>query len=555
MNVSVLPLRRTQHVIDRLRAWRPEMTTDSLALWASLYFAVFCNIPFWRAVLATGALSGASGVLAGACLFVLVFALQAFLLGLLLHGRLAKPVLALLLLLAASAAHYSRTYGTYFDSDMVRNVLHTDTREAGELLTWGLLPSMLALAGLPLLLLARIRLRRRPLARAALSRLGWLLALALVAAGSALVGYQDLSALMRNNRELRHLITPGNIVVASATIIRGEGAAHGPRRVLGRDAVLAARAPDARPRLLVLVVGETLRAQNWGLNGYERQTTPRLAGIDSLVNFADVTACGTSTEVSLPCMFSPDGREGYDKTRLANSESLLHVLEHAGVHTLWRDNQSGCKGVCTGITVESERQLAAAAGCDRRDCHDEVLLQDLDAAITRTPGDQVIVLHQMGSHGPAYHRRAPERLRRFTPTCDSDDLGHCSREQVVNSYDNSALATDDMVADAIALLAARGDRDSALIYLSDHGESLGENGLFLHGLPYAIAPDTQKKVPMVAWLSPGMTAARHVDQACLRQRAAEPTSHDDLFHSVLGLLQVRTALYDQNHDVFARCST
>jgi lipid A ethanolaminephosphotransferase len=251
-------------------------------------------------------------------------------------------------------------------------------------------------------------------------------------------------------------------------------------------------------------------------------------------------------------MFSPDGRDGYDKARLANSESLLHVLEHAGVHTLWRDNQSGCKGVCAGLAVESMHG-GTAAGCGAHECYDEVLLDGLDAAIDNWPGDQVIVLHQVGSHGPAYHRRAPERLRRFMPTCDTDDLGHCSRDQVVNSYDNAVLATDDLLADAITLLANRDDRDSALLYISDHGESLGENGLYLHGLPYAIAPDTQKKVPMVAWLSPGMTAARHADRGCLQRRARAPASHDDLFHSVLGLLDVRTALYDRGHDVFSEC--
>ncbi|WP_234446978.1 phosphoethanolamine--lipid A transferase [Luteimonas sp. MC1572] len=551
MSVVALPLRRSHDVLGRLRTWRPLITVESLALWASLYFVLACNGPFWHAVFATGALAGASGALAAACLLVLVFALQAFLFCVLLHGPLAKPVLALLLLAGAAANHYARTYGIYFDTDMVRNVLHTDAREAGELLAWGLLPSLALHAGLPLLVLSRIRLRRRTPARAGLTRLGWLLALALVAAGSALGGFQDLSALMRNNRELRHLITPGNLVVAAATIARGDGAMQGPRRVLGGDAVLAARPPEARPRLLVLVIGETVRAQNWGLNGYARQTTPRLAASDA-INFADVDACGTSTEVSLPCMFSPDGRDGYDKARLANSESLLHVLEHAGVHSTWRDNQSGCKGVCTGLAYESMHDTAAAT-CGAHECHDEVLLDGLDAAIDRWPDDQVIVLHQVGNHGPAYHRRAPERLRRFTPTCDTDDLGLCSRDQVVNSYDNAVLATDDLLADTIALLARRDDRDSALLYVSDHGESLGENGLYLHGLPYAIAPDTQKKVPMLAWLSPGMAVARHLDHACLRRRAHSPASHDDLFHSVLGLLEVRTALYDRRHDVFSEC--
>jgi lipid A ethanolaminephosphotransferase len=551
VSAAALPLGRTTRAMARLRAWRPTLSSEALALWASLYFALACNLPFWRAAAAAGAFSSGSGIRVATCLFVLILALQAFLLCLLLYGRLARPVLAVLLLVTASASYYMGVYGTYFDADMVRNILHTDAREAGELLTWGVLPAMALLAGLPLLLLARIRILRRRPARAVFARVGWLFALALIAAGSALAGFQDLSALMRNHRELRHLVTPGNIVVASATILRGQGGAHGPRRVLGEDAMLAARAAGARPRLLLLVVGETVRAQNWGLNGYARQTTPRLAASDA-INFPDVTACGTSTEVSLPCMFSPDGRAGYDKSRLANSESLLHVLEHAGVHTLWRDNQSGCKGVCAGLAFESMR-TTAGADCGAHECYDEVLLEGLDAAIDRSAGDQVIVLHQIGNHGPAYHRRVPERLRRYTPTCDSDDLGRCSREQVVNSYDNAILATDELLAEAIALLARRDDRDSALLYVSDHGESLGENSLYLHGVPYAIAPDTQTRVPMLAWVSPGLAEARRIDLACLRQRAARPASHDDLFHSVLGLLDIRTALYHRNHDLFSGC--
>lgn len=549
---AVTPARATASPIARLRAWRVTLSVESLALLASAWFLVVCNLPFWHAVIATGALQGANGARALACLFVLVLGLQAVLFAVLLHGRLAKPVLALLLVAGACASHYSRSYGIYFDSDMVRNVLHTDTREAGELLTWSLLPSLLVFAGLPMLALTRITLRRRTVARALGLRLAALLAFSLVAGLGALGAFQDLSSLMRNHRELRHLIVPGNVVMATAAVVRGEPGAHGPRQPIGEDAAIAPRKPGARPRLLVLVVGETVRARNWGLDGYARQTTPQLAASDA-INFRDVTSCGTSTEVSLPCMFSPEGRPGYDKARLARSESLMHVLARAGVATLWRDNQSGCKGVCADLPFESMGPDPAIEGCDKGECVDEILLKDLDARIDAARGDQIIVLHQIGDHGPSYYRRAPKRLQRFTPTCESDDLGRCSREQIVNSYDNGVLATDDLVARAIGLLAKREDRDSALIYLSDHGESLGENGLFLHGLPYAIAPDTQTRVPMVAWLSPGFAGARHADFRCLRARAAQPASHDNLFHTVLGVFAVNTHLYDASRDLFAGC--
>jgi len=536
----------------RRRAWSVTLGPECLALLASAWFLLACNVPFWRAVLATEALTGVGGAWALACLALLVLGLQAVLLGLLLHGRMARPVLGVLLLVAALASHFSRSYGIYFDADMVRSVLHTDIREARELLGWSLVPSLLVFAGLPLAVLSRIRLRPRPLVRGLATRLLALAAFALLATMGALGAFQPLSSLMRNHRELRHLIVPGNVVMATAAVLRGEPGAHGPRRTIGTDAVIAPRASARRPRLLVLVVGETARAANWGLGGYARQTTPRLAMLQP-IDFGQVSSCGTSTEVSLPCMFSPDGRAGYDKARLARSESLLHVLEHAGVHTLWRDNQSGCKGVCRGLAYEHMAPDPAVEGCDQGECVDALLLAGLDAAIQRAPGDQLIVLHQVGNHGPSYYRRAPARLRRFLPTCDSDELGRCTRAQIVNSYDNAILATDDLLARTVTVLAAHADRDSALLYVSDHGESLGEGGLYLHGLPYAIAPDSQTHVPMVAWLSPALVRAQGLDMACLRGRAERPASHDNLFHSVLGLFEVRTALYTRGLDLFAGC--
>jgi lipid A ethanolaminephosphotransferase len=463
--------------------------------------------------------------------------------------------------LSALTAHAMQRYGIYFNSDMLRNVLNTDPAEASELLTWGLLASPFLLAGPGLVLLARVRLTPQRLLRALTVRLGWLALSAVLAAACALLAFQDLSSLMRNHRELRHLITPGNLVIASATVVRDAQRAMVPYRQIGTDAAMAPRRPDALPRLVVLVVGETVRAQNWGLNGYARQTTPQLARTQA-INFSDVSACGTSTEVSLPCMFSYEGRPGYDKARLSRSESLLHVIERAGIRTQWLDNQSGCKGVCAGLAFHSMQDRPASQACDNGHCPDAILLDALrdaidrgnaDVSATASPGDQFIVLHQIGNHGPAYYERIEERFRQFTPTCESSDLGDCQRAQIVNSYDNAILATDDMLARAISLLAAHEDRETALIYLSDHGESLGENNLYLHGLPYAIAPDTQTKVPMLVWLSPQMAASRGVDLACLRARASAPASHDNLFHSILGLLQISTAVHDSDLDLFAGC--
>ena len=537
-----------------LAAFRPQLSTESLALAGSVFFTIFCNGAFWDRVAATGALQGAGGWLTATSLFVAITALHTVLLLLVLHRRTAKPVLAVLFLVTAMAVHYMDQYRVYFDPDMVRNILHTDRKESGELVTLGLAWPLLLYFALPTALLWRVRLKKRPLGRALLVRGLCVAAAAVLAAGAMVASFQNLSSLMRNHTELRHLITPGNYLVSLGRVMHDAQNAKGPRTPIGTQAKVVGRAVTAKPRLLIVVLGETVRAQNWGLNGYARQTTPELARI-APVNFPDVTACGSSTEVSVPCMFSPYGRAQYDKARIERSESLLHVLEYAGIGTLWRDNQTGCKGVCDGLAFESFEHATDPALCNAGGCQDEVLLRGLGDELNRRPGDRVVVLHQLGNHGPSYFLRYPPRLQRFAPACQRAELGKCTRAEIVNAYDNAVLHTDEFIARTIRFLIAQSStRDTALIYVSDHGESLGENGLYLHGVPYAIAPQTQTKVPMVMWLSPGLAAEQRIDVACMKRHAAAPASHDNLFHSVLGLMQVRTGEYDGGLDLFRGCT-
>jgi lipid A ethanolaminephosphotransferase len=224
----------------------------------------------------------------------------------------------------------------------------------------------------------------------------------------------------------------------------------------------------------------------------------------------------------------------------------------------WRDNQSGCKGVCDGLPMETVGPASAPGLCPGGRCLDEGLVHDLGPRLAQASGTQLWVLHMLGSHGPAYFNRHPDAFAPFQPECRHDDLRRCSVQAVVNAYDNSLRYTDHVLASAITTLRAHADRvDSALVYVSDHGESLGEHNLFLHGLPYAIAPDVQKKVPMVWWTSPGLERAAGLREGCLRPTleaaAARPLSHDQLFHSVLGLLDLRTALHEPALDLTAPC--
>lgn len=542
-------------LLQMSRAWsdfRPRMSQEALAVLTGVFLTVACNAAFFRAVHATDALHGAGGLATAACLFVFVAALNTLLALLLFNRWTTRAALALLLPVTAAAAYHMDRYGVYFDPDMVRNVLQTDLRESTELLSFGLLVRVLVAGVVPAIVAWRVELVRRPLLRAILVRAGSVALVLAVATGAALLSFQSLSALMRNHHEIRHLIAPGNYLVSLGRVLAHDRAArHAPRQELGADAHVTGA--GQRPRLLVLVVGETARAANWGLNGYARQTTPQLSRMD-LVNFGDVSACGTATEVSLPCMFSPLGRADYSKDKARNSESLLHVLEHASIRTTWLDNQGGCKGVCTGLDTHSYAHARDPEFCDAEGCLDGILVEGLSERLASMDGDAVIVLHQLGNHGPAYYRRYPEAFGKFLPACESSELGDCTRDQVLNAYDNALLYTDDLLARTIRLLGERTDRDTALVYLSDHGESLGEGGLYLHGMPYAIAPDEQKKVPMTMWFSPGYAGSLGLDVSCLKKKAATTSaSHDNYFHTVLGLMRVWSPEYLADQDLLAGC--
>lgn len=530
-------------------AWRPELSSEALIACCSLFFSCFSNAAFWHAAISNPLTQWRLLI----SLFLIVTAVHAFLLGWVCNRWTAKPLMTVLLLTTAVATYYMGAYGVYVDADMLRNVLHTDRQESSELLTMGLLAA-LVLGLLPMAVLWRVRLRQRGLRRALVLRSAFLLGTVLVAAAGVLMSSQDVSSLIRSHREVRYLVTPANYLVALAKVL--SATPPGGKRALlpvGTDARVAGRARGSKPRLLVLVVGETARAQNWGLNGYARQTTPELARIPGLVNFNDVTSCGSSTEVSLPCMFSPFGRRHYNEDRIRSHQSLLHVLDRAGIATLWRDNQSGCKGVCEGLPTQKVAASKDSGLCNGKRCLDGILLSGLDRELSSPAGDRVVVLHQLGNHGPSYFERYPEQFRRFTPICENPELGECQRQEIVNAYDNALAYTDHFLAETIGFLAARQDYDTAMIYVSDHGESLGEKGLFLHGMPYAIAPREQTRVPMVMWFSPGFQRSAKLDGACLGRESAQPASHDNLFSSVLGLMQVRTNTYQASLDLFAPC--
>ena len=534
---------------------RPTLRVESLALIASLFFTVFCNRLFWEGMLGGYDLGQTASWLVAGALFVILTTAHFLLLGLLLNRWTAKPLLGLLLLTTAFAVYFMNRYHVYLDPDMLQNVLATDTHEAKDLMTWAVIPHVLLFAGLPLLALSRIQLIHDPLRRALPRRIGALLLALLIGGGATFLIFQDLASQMRNHKELRYLITPSNYIYSLGRALGGNAQASTTVRApIGTDATPGTSwAQRKKPVVLVFILGETARAANWGLSGYSRQTTPELAAQEGVINFASVTSCGSNTEVSLPCIFSPWGRRQYDEKRIRNSESVLDVAARAGFRVVWIDNQSGCKGVCKGVEEIRPNTAEMPALCDGERCLDEAMQKTLESTVAATPGNLLIVMHQMGNHGPAYFKRYPDAFKHYSPACEDADLAHCAREAIVNAYDNAIRYTDHVVADVVRYLRQESTHDAALIYVSDHGESLGENGLFLHGIPYAIAPEVQTRVPMVMWLSAGYASSFSLNAGCVAERAKSPVAHDHIFHTVLGMLDVKTAVYEEKMDFSAPC--
>ncbi|UVM28837.1 phosphoethanolamine transferase [Pseudomonas sp. B21-021] len=535
----------------KLKAVRPEWVT----LFASAFLLIGFNFVLWQHLFDITAADG-KGIAMRIAFGVMIFAAYNIVLTLLAFRPVLKPVLTLLFMVSAGVAYFMSQYGVMIDAGMFRNFAETNATEVRDLLSLKLLAYIVFLGVLPSWLLWKVPVNYRRWHRELLSKVVVSVASVAVIGGVALANYQGLSSLFRNHHEIRLMLVPSNYIGASAGYLREQVAsAQQPFVTIGEDAQRNAAVQNhPRKSLTVLVVGESARAENFGILGYDRDTTPKLDKEAGLIAFTDVHSCGTETAVSVPCMFSNMGRKDYDASKAKNEEGLLDVLKRAGIDVIWRDNQSGCKGTCDRVTLQDVSNLKDPALCANSECRDEILLQGLQSFIDHLDKDTVLVLHQMGSHGPEYFKRYPKEYERFTPVCESNALNNCSRESIVNGYDNTLVYTDHVLSSLIDVLRSNQDKvDTAMLYLSDHGESLGEYNLFLHGTPYMLAPEQQKHVAMLAWFSDSYQKSYSVDTHCLQMSRDKPLSQDNLFHSMLGLLEVQSKVYQPDLDMFAGC--
>ncbi|MCL2021678.1 MAG: phosphoethanolamine--lipid A transferase [Betaproteobacteria bacterium] len=520
-----------------------------LILILAFYFAFVLNPGFWRFI--AERIDSADGILFAVSIPLLVMILFVWFFSVLVIPVLGKPIIIGLLLISSAANYAIWNLGIVIDSEMIRNVFETDLREASDFIT---LTSIcwVALTGiLPAILLILCKIEYQSRRKELLIRTVFFLIGAIMVGGFYVVASKEYTSFFRNHSKARKELNTFNYIYSIMRYYKRVSFAKREFICLDREAI--SERADTEKNLLILVVGEAARAMNFSLNGYSRETNPLLAG-QNIVNFRNATSCGTATAVSVPCMFSSKTRREFDVDEASHTQNLLDTLSIAGYEIFWFENDGGCKGVCARVPTENVVKSGDTTYCEKNYCRDEVMLPRLEEKIKNQDKNMVIVLHTMGSHGPSYYQRYPQAFRKFTPTCDTSDIQKCSREEIVNTYDNTLLYTDYVLSSIIDIAGKFSDREITIFYASDHGESLGENGAYLHGLPYAIAPQEQKHIPLILWLS--NVAQKRIDYACMKEKASnEPVLHDHIFHSIIGFLAIKTSLFDPSLDIFQGCYT
>lgn len=523
-----------------LKLYDREVNLNYLIIIVAIYLVASANIAFFEQVLNVYPFSQNIGFILS--ITGVLFGLMWLVLQLLCYRPMAKPVLIMLLLTAAVCGYFTSAYGTIFDTNMLINSMETDQAEAMGLFAPSMVIRVLLLGVLPAFMISKIRLKRLSWQRSILQKTATLIvSITLIAACIAPFGDQYAS-FFRQHKQVRSYANP--ITPIYSLIKLGENYVD----ELRRPDTLTLHATDAKrvaptnsstkPKLMVFVVGETARADHFGLNGYERNTTPLLSKQSDLYSFKNAISCGTSTAYSLPCMFSYADREDYDIDTAKYHENVLDTLSKQGVNVVWRDNNSSSKGVADRVMFEDYKTAETNPNCDV-ECRDIGMLDGFDALVKsgEPPKDTLILLHQMGNHGPAYYQRYPKDFEEYNPVCMTNELSKCVAQSVINGYDNAIRYTDYFLSNVIDTLKTyEQDYEVVMVYISDHGESLGENNIYLHGLPYNFAPDAQKHVPALIW-SP---SSNNIDADSLSRMVDQPVSHDFITPTLLSFFGIMT---------------
>ena len=519
------------------------VSTSTVILVTSIFLVVFNNITFYKNVFEVYPPNLQNGIFLFS-LGVVLAGVITLLLSLVNSKYTLKPIIITALITSAFLNYFMITYNLVIDHDMIRNSIQTDTSEAFDLITTNMFLYLFFLGVIPSYIVYKLEIEHKNFKREMLSKVKFFIAVLVVIVVVIFSLSKFYTSFFREHKPLRYYTNPTYFIYSIGKYVSKTFDTEMVFETIGNDAKQVST--GVKRKLVIMIVGEAVRSNRMSLNGYEKETNPLLKGED-IISFTNLYSCGTSTAHSVPCMFSVYDRDKYSYKKGISTENALDILAKTGkIDVSWRDNNSDSKGVALRIDYEDFKRKK----CDG-ECRDISMLDTLQKRIDKNKSqDMFIVLHQMGNHGPAYFKRYPKEFEKFTPVCETNQLENCTQEEISNAYDNAVLYTDYFLTKTIDLLKKNQDEfETAMVYMSDHGESLGEGGVYLHGMPYFIAPDVQKHIASFIWFGEGEMRKR-VDFEGLRAKKDASYSQDNLFHSILGLMEVQTKVYDSKKDIF-----
>lgn len=455
--------------------------------------------------------------------------------------NIIKTLCMFLLIGNAIALYFMYAYHIPVDKIMIMNALQTDQAETSEIININLIATIILLGVLPVIWIGLKTVIHPCSFQRTLKSI--ILSLSIILTCCILAPSQT-NKLMHHFKYLQIYLPPINYLLSGGQIIIEKLTPQPPLQRLTDD--IKKTTLSDKPNLIVFIVGETTRAANFSLNGYHRPTNQALTPyLKDIIYYPDTGACGTSTAISVPCIFSVYNQKQFQSGSEQYTENVLDIFKKAGYKVRWFDNDGGCKNVCNRVLYEEP--------CKNKTCSDNILLNNLKNTIQKSKKNQLIILHTRGSHGPSYHLRYEKEDDLYAPICTIDDIWNCTPEELVNVYDNTIHYVSRFIAKTIDILKSlEKEYNTSLIYTSDHGESLKEDGLFLHSAPMETAPKYQTEVPLLVWLP--QNNLYHLNKQCLKNKASKNKySHDNIFHSLLGLGNIKSSHYQRELDIFAGC--
>ncbi|MCF2949569.1 phosphoethanolamine--lipid A transferase EptA [Paraglaciecola aquimarina] len=508
------------------------MKASNYVLITSIINTIFFNLVLFSFVVENTDVFSASGVVILLSVFLIAFTFTFASIVTLISPTLLKLFLSVTTIINAVAIYYMANYQVVLDRTMMGNIFNTEYSESSELITFNLLLLIGFIGLIPAYFYIKLKISRVDRVKVAINGvIGLTISIVILYINASSWLWIDKYASLLGGK-----ILPWSYIINTNRYYAS----------LNNSTDGQMRLPDGqfshtKKMVFVLVIGETARSNNFSLYGYHRETNPKLQQTPNLLAFKNTKSCTTYTTGSLACMLS-------HTENVTNFEALPTYLARQGADVVWRTNNWGEPAIDVSSYVKGSdlRSSCQGEGCKL----DEVLLTNLIETIESSTKQKIlIILHTKGSHGPSYYSRYTAGFNQFKPVCREEEISKCTSQELINAYDNTILYTDHFLATLIAKLKSLQSIPSAMMYISDHGESLGEQGLYLHGTPYSFAPDYQKNIPFLFWASDSMQSHKKLNLELLQQ--AERHTHFNVFHTVLGAFDFQSPIYRKDLDVLS----